>query len=152
MRCDACGVDLIPGAAFCPSCGRPAGSVSIDFLRRTPSCVSPEASLPPNVAGFLCYLAGFVTGIFFLAVGPYKQDHFVRFHAYQAIFLSVGCFAAYFPAGMFFGLLPGMVWRAVLRAAVNLAFLGLWVFLMYKAYHNEEFKVPVIGELAAKQA
>jgi uncharacterized membrane protein len=27
-----------------------------------------------------------------------------------------------------------------------------WIFLMYKAYNNEEFKLPVIGDLAAKQA
>jgi uncharacterized membrane protein len=27
-----------------------------------------------------------------------------------------------------------------------------WIFLMYKAYNNEEFKLPIIGDIAAKQA
>jgi len=27
-----------------------------------------------------------------------------------------------------------------------------WIFLMIKAYNNEEFKLPIIGDLAAKQA
>ncbi len=35
---------------------------------------------------------------------------------------------------------------------VWLAMFAAWVFLMYKAYNNEEFKLPIIGDLAAKQA
>jgi uncharacterized membrane protein len=27
-----------------------------------------------------------------------------------------------------------------------------WLFLMYKAYTGEKFKVPVIGDIAEKQA
>jgi len=33
-----------------------------------------------------------------------------------------------------------------------LAILAYWIFLMYKAYNNEYYKVPFIGDLAAKQA
>jgi uncharacterized membrane protein len=35
---------------------------------------------------------------------------------------------------------------------IRLAMFACWIFLMYKAYNNEEFKLPVIGDLAAKQA
>jgi uncharacterized membrane protein len=95
-----------------------------------------------------------LTGIFFLVAGPYKRDHFVRFHAYQAIFLSFVCLAVYVAADIFLGILPGRFWRLgeMLHLVLSFGFFCLWVFLMYKAYHNEEFKVPVIGELAAKQA
>jgi len=30
--------------------------------------------------------------------------------------------------------------------------LGLWLFMMYKAYNNEKFVLPIIGPLAEKQA
>jgi len=40
----------------------------------------------------------------------------------------------------------------MLHSVVSLGFFCLWVFLMYKAYNHEQFKLPVIGDLAAKQA
>ena len=42
-----------------------------------------------NVAGLLCYILGFITGIIFLVIEPYKNDKFVRFHAFQSIFFNV---------------------------------------------------------------
>jgi uncharacterized membrane protein len=44
----------------------------------------------------------------------------------------------------------GFFWS--LFSMVRLAFLLLWLFLMYKAYNKERFSLPVIGPLAAKQA
>lgn len=35
---------------------------------------------------------------------------------------------------------------------VRLAFFLLWLFMIYKAYNNERFPLPIIGPLAAKQA
>jgi uncharacterized membrane protein len=110
--------------------------------------------LQSNVAGALCYLMGFVTGIFFLIAEPYKQDRFVRFHALQAIFLSVAWFAVYFFLGILLAVLPGALWRVgwMLHSAVGLGFFLLWVFLMFRAYSHEQFRLPVIGDMAAKQA
>jgi len=154
MRCGRCGVDLIPGAAFCPSCGRPAESAAAEFLIDRRSSVPPVAGLRPNVAGLLCYSAGCITGFFFLVVSPYKRDHFVRFHAYQAIFLSVVYFLFYSAAAFFPASLPRMFWPLgeLLRLFLNLGFFCLWLFLMVRAYRNDEFKVPVIGEMAARQS
>ena len=154
MRCGGCGVDLIPGAAFCPGCGRPAASAMADFLIDRPSSAPPGAGLPPNIAGLLCYSAGCITGIFFLVLSPYKEDRFVRFHAYQAIFLSVVYFLLYSAAAFFPASLPRMFWPLgeLLRLFLNLGFFCLWLFLMSRAYQNEELKVPVIGEIAARQS
>ncbi len=111
-------------------------------------------SLQPKVAGLLCYLLGFITGIFFLIVEPYKHDRFVRFHAFQSIFLSAVWIALYFALGIFSAIAPYMFWRVMwmLHSLLGLGFLLLWLFLMYKAYNNEQFRLPVIGDLAAKQA
>ena len=40
----------------------------------------------------LTYLAGFVTGIVFLVLDPYKSNSFIRFHAFQSIFFNVAPF------------------------------------------------------------
>jgi uncharacterized membrane protein len=39
-----------------------------------------------------------------------------------------------------------------LFALIRLAFLALWLLMMYKAYNKERFSLPIIGPLAAKQA
>ena len=150
MRCVHCGVEMIAGAAFCPSCGRPA---ELALSRRIEGTAAAYAVLKPNVAAALCYVAGFVTGILFLAIEPYRRDRVVRFHAFQAIFLNVAWFAAYFAVSLFLAILPGRLSPAIwfLHSLLDLGVFLLWLLLMYKAYHCEQFKLPVIGDLSAKQ-
>ena len=149
MHCSNCGAELTEGATYCAKCGTASGKPRV--AEASPSTAS---GLQSNVAAGLCYLIGFITGIFFLVVDPYKSDRFVRFHAFQAIFLSVVWFALYFVFAIFSAILPSMLWRVMwmMDSVLGLAFFLLWVFLMYKAYNKEEFKLPVIGDLAAKQA
>ena len=49
-----------------------------------------STGMQPNVAGLLCYLVGFVTGIVFLIIE--KENKFVRFHAMQSIIVFGGLF------------------------------------------------------------
>jgi hypothetical protein len=49
-----------------------------------PAAQSPTAGLQENVAGLLCYILGWVTGIIFLLI---DKRPFVRFHAAQSIIL-----------------------------------------------------------------
>jgi len=149
MHCSTCGAELTEGATFCAKCGRATSAPPV-------AVTSPSAGreLQSNVAAGLCYLIGFISGIFFLVVDPYKSDRFVRFHAFQAIFLSVVWFALYFLFAILSAILPSMLWSVMwmLNAVLGLGFFLLWVFLIYKAYNKEQFKLPVIGDLAAKQA
>jgi len=154
MRCGNCGLEMISGAAFCPSCGRPAGQswVGTESASRTSAVTS--SGLQPNVAGSLCYLVGFITGIFFLVAEPYKRDPFVRFHAYQSIFVSVAAIVVRIGFGVLLSIMPWSLWSLIsmVSALVLLAFFLLFLLLMFKAYSNERFKLPVIGDLAERQA
>jgi uncharacterized membrane protein len=111
-----------------------------------------------NLAGALCYIAGFITGIIFLVMEPYSKNRFVRFHAFQSIFFSGACIAfSIVWSWIFINLLftPGLgMWglMSLIWLVVRLAMFAVWIFLMVKAYNNEEFKLPFIGDLAAKQA
>jgi uncharacterized membrane protein len=150
MRCEKCGVELIAGSAFCASCGRPVGLVPA----ASGSTAVTTTGLAPNVAGALCYLAGFITGILFLVWEPYRHDRFVRFHAFQSIFFNVAWVVLYLALGIFQSLLPWTLWRlmAMFSGLVSLALFCVGLWLMYRAYNNERFKLPIIGELAEKQA
>ena len=152
--CAKCGTQLGEGATFCASCGTPAGSAGSGPAVPAASVTAMSS----NVAGLLAYILFFVTGIIFLVIEPYKNDKFVRFHAFQSIFFSVAWIAFQIIWGNIF---MGMIWSsfsglwALLRLIgmlISLAFLACWVFLMYKAYNNECYKIPFIGDLAAKQA
>ena len=102
-----------------------------------------SSGIQPNVAGLLAYVLGLVTGIIFLVIE--KENKFVRFHAVQAIVLSVGLTVA----GVVLSLLP--VIGVVLGLLINLAGLALWIVCMIKAYQGELFRLPVAGDIAAKQ-
>jgi len=101
-----------------------------------------------NIEGALCYVLGFVTGIVFLILE--KDNKFVKFHAMQSIiiFLALTVLGVIISSMMFmswglFGMLSTLIW---------LLELILWLVLMLKAYQHEMFKLPIIGEIAAKQA
>jgi uncharacterized membrane protein len=111
-----------------------------------------------NAAAALAYLGGFVTGIIFLVIDPYKNDRFVRFHAFQCIFFNIAWIALWI-AWVIVGFLLGAVTKGLfflLAVPINLLLmvggLLLWAWLMYSAYQGKTFKLPVIGALAAKQA
>ena len=152
--CAKCGTSLNDGAGFCNNCGAPAGGAP-----PPPAYSGPQsAPLASNIVGALTYLGGLITGIIFLAVAPYNKDPFVRFHAFQSIFLCLAyiVFAIVWGAifGMFFVSGLGFLWTLLTLAAslIRLGFLLLWLFMMYKAYNNERYSLPIIGPLAASKA
>ncbi len=107
-----------------------------------------------NLAGALCYIIGLFTGILFLVLAPYNQSKFVRFHAFQSIFFHVAWIAFWVALTIVSIAMPFALHMLVslLSILIGLGGLCCWLFLMFKAYNNERFKLPVIGDLADKQA
>lgn len=123
---------------------------------------SPQApasgggGLEPNIAALLGYLI-WILAIVWLVVEPYKNDRFIRFHAFQAIGMVVAVMALMIASGILSIILAfipyvGPILALLLWPVVWLAIFGLWIFLMYKAYSKEMWKLPVIGNFAEKQA
>jgi len=116
---------------------------------------------PSQPIAALTYLLGFVTGIIFLYLEPYNQDEFVRFHARQSIGFSVAVIAVWIVFAVFIGIvgevssgLAGLL-RGV-EFLVNMALAIFWLFLMYKAYSGERYRIPelsnVIDQVAGPNA
>src|ERR1700729_3186491 len=100
-----------------------------------------------NVIAALAYLAFFVSGVIFLYLEPYNQDEFVRFHARQSIGFSVVWFATNVVFGVFMAVLPHQIGGlfSFLHGLVNLGFAIFWLFLMYKAYSGERYRIPELS-------
>ena len=103
-------------------------------------------------------MLGFITGILFLVLEPYNRKPFVRFHAFQSIIFSAAWIALSMLLGIIFGILGlasgGFMWLILipLRLIIGLGGFILWLFLMFKAYNNERYQLPVVGPIAEKQA
>ncbi len=99
--------------------------------------------LQSNIAGALAYFLGPITGILFLLIE--KENKFVRFHAMQ----SALTFGGIFVLNIVLGFIPVLGWIA--GTLLSMVSLVLWLFLMYKAFNNEEYELPVVGDVARKQ-
>jgi len=95
-----------------------------------------STGLEENVAGFLCYLLGFVTGIVFLVVE--KKSSFVKFHAKQSTITFLGLFVIILVIG----------WIPVLGTLVWIFTLILWLILMIKALQGKRYSLPIVGKMA----
>lgn len=104
-----------------------------------------------NICGLLSYLLGFITGIAFLFIE--KENKFVRFHAMQSTITFFTITILLFVVNMVLGMIPILGWLASILLSMIFPFImiGLVIFLMIKAYKNEMFKLPVIGDIAYKQ-
>ncbi|MEW9667890.1 DUF4870 domain-containing protein [Ammoniphilus sp. 3BR4] len=100
--------------------------------------------LEANVAGFLCYLFGVISGVIILLLE--KENKFVKFHALQSVLI----FAVLFILNFILGFIPIIGWIGnLILIPVSLI---LWILMMVKAYKGEWYALPIIGEVAAKQA
>ena len=110
----------------------------------TAQSTTQVGGLDVNVAAALSYFL--IIAIVWLVLEPYNKNRFIRFHAIQAIGLAVVSMGL----SIVLGMIPVLGW-------IMLIFLPLVVFVAavicaVKAFHNEWFKLPVIGDFAEKQA
>jgi len=108
--------------------------------------------LDENIAGALCYFLGFITGIVFLLTE--KDNKFIKFHAIQSIAISIPLMVLNMIISALYAFFPwSMFWLiGILSLLISLAGLILWIVLMMKAFQGEIFKLPIVGDIAEKQA
>ena len=137
MQCPKCGAEAAPDTQFCPKCGAPLAAGAAAGPGST-------MNIEPNVAGLLCYLAGWLTGLIFYMVE--KENKFVRFHAMQSIVV----FGSYSVLSIILWFIPFVGW--ILGMLLSITAIVLWILLMVKAYKGEKWKLPVAGGIAEKHS
>jgi len=148
ISCTACGVEMPDNAGFCPGCGRSvSGSAPV---------LGTTGGLNDKLAGMLAYVT-FIPAIVFLLIEPFNKNRFIRFHAFQCLFLwatlvvlSVVLRLAFFVLFLI-PILGHLLWLVV-WLVLSIGCFILWVVLLVKAFQGEMFKLPVIGDWAERQA
>jgi uncharacterized membrane protein len=145
-HCTKCGTAIQADAAFCGKCGAAQAGVPV------PNAAAPVAGAQPhmaeNVAGALCYVLGWITGLIFFLI---DKRPYVRFHAAQSIVV----FGIVSIVGIFLGRLygfntfdGGMGGMSTGHKLWHLLELVLWILLIIKAYQGERFRLPFAADLA----
>jgi uncharacterized membrane protein len=111
-------------------------------LERERGKSSDETStgLMPNVAGLLCYVGAWITGIIFLVLE--KKNEWVRFHAAQSL-VTFGGLAV---ISAVIGWLPFIGW--FFNVVIGITAFVLWIVLMMRAFHGERYHLPIAGDIA----
>jgi len=148
--CSACGTQMADNAAFCPKCGKTGGT----GIAPVPASTSTGAASGPlpmaeNVAGMLAYFT-IIPAILFLLIEPFNRNRFVRFHAFQCLFTCGALIVLQIVLSIFSHILP--IFMFGIWSLLGLAELALWILLVFKAYQHEMFKLPIVGDMAEKQA
>jgi uncharacterized membrane protein len=112
-----------------------------------PASEKSATGLDANIAGMLAYFV--VPAFIFLLMK--ETSRFVRFHSMQAIIFWVAAILINIVMRVilsipFLGLLIIPVWMIVWLALVV-----VWIICLVKAFQGEEFKLPVIGDIAMQQ-
>ncbi len=143
-HCTKCGTMVADNLGFCPSCGAPQeGGVATAMA----PAASTQSGMSENVAGLLCYLLGWITGLIFFLI---DKRPFVRFHAAQSIVVFGGLTVIRIVLAMLF-VSSGMAGFSMgfgLLTLVSVLGFVLWVLLMVKAYQGEKFRIPLAADLA----
>jgi len=142
MFCSKCGEENLDNAGFCKKCGAP--------LKSTSKLIEEGSAtgLEPNVAGLLCYVLGWITGLVFYLIE--KEDRFVRFHAVQSIIVFGAITVVQIGLWVFTWIPYIGILFWILSVLVSLGTLVLWVLLMIKAFQGEKYMLPKVGEIAEK--
>jgi uncharacterized membrane protein len=103
-----------------------------------------------NVAGCLCYVLGWVTGLIFLLI---DKRPFVRFHAAQSIVTFGGL--QIISILLVFSHIGGLGLLGIsflLHMIIWILSVVLWILCMVKAYQHELFRVPIAAQFADQLA
>jgi uncharacterized membrane protein len=130
--CPECGSSMPASAAYCPGCGRAMGHFS-------------PAERWAAAAAY-CTL---IPAIVLLYLPRFRGSRFVRFHAWQSIFLW-GVFLAASTIAVVLSNFAAAIILLLLGILASLAMFFLWIVLSVKAWLGEQLELPLFGPWAAR--
>ena len=159
MQCPVCHNEVASQTAFCNHCGAPLGAAATAPATPTYAVqpvVTTGSGLSETAAAAISYIT-IIPAIIFLVTEPYNKSRFVRFHSWQNLFLHLAAVVLWiglFIVSIVLAFIPilGHLISFLIWAGLCVGFLIVWIILLMKANQGVMYKLPVIGDLAEKQA
>jgi uncharacterized membrane protein len=144
--CNMCGTQIPDGTITCGACAS-----RLPIAGAPVAAAAPAQGMSDNVAGMLAYFT-IIPAIIFLVMEPYNRNRFIRFHSFQSLFFAVAWTVLWIALSIF-AHIPFLGWLSILIGPlVGLAGFIIWIVLLLKANQGKMYKLPVIGDMAEKQA
>jgi uncharacterized membrane protein len=89
---------------------------------------------------------GWIAAIVVLASDRFRHDRTVRFHAFQGLYL----FVAWLIADQVMRPLMDGIAHLHVYQLIEAVLLGMSIFMMVKAAHDQTYSLPLFGELAQR--
>jgi len=155
--CVQCGQAVGSADKFCAKCGTPQAGASSGPSSSGYSTAGRVQDFWSNIshrnAALLCYIpwVGWIAAIAVLASERFRGEKRLRFHAFQGLYL----FAAWLmvewvvtPMLVFPSSAVGFpVFRSISQI-LHLVIVGAWIFMLMKVSHDQDYRLPLIGDLA----
>ena len=133
----------------------------VQVSSQPPAVGKSSTGLDENIAALLSYVFGWVSGLIFFLIE--KDSRLVRFHAMQSLLLNVtfivvliALYIAWAVVVIVLGMISdvlapiGGLLFGLLILVFCIAIVIAWVMCLIKAYGQQYFKLPVLGNLAEK--
>jgi len=115
----------------------------------------PLSGISARNASLLCYIPwiGWIAAIVVLASHRFRTNAQVRFHAFQGLYIFVAWLMVEWVVSPFLfasGFLLGMPFHRMGANLLQLVVFIAWIFMLIKVSHDENYKLPIIGDLAER--
>jgi uncharacterized membrane protein len=144
--CSNCGNQVGARDSFCAKCGtrQPIPTLQTQDVL---------AGISPRTASILCYIptVGWIACVIVLATQRFRNDTIVRFHAFQGLYLFALWLFVQWAVHPICAALEDSPFIRIDRLMEG-TIMGLWIFMIIKAAHEEAYALPLIGDLAQKSA
>ena len=142
--CHKCGLQVGASDAFCVRCG------TAQAVPGAPAGIPDVLStMSPRTASLLCYIPviGWLAAIVILASAQFRQNARVRFDAFQGLYLFVAWLVVQWVINPLFSFPGG---ARFIPSLMSLALFGASILMIVKTAQEEQFKLPILGDLAEK--
>lgn len=110
-----------------------------------------RVALSDRTAGGLAYITA-IPAVYFLLAHPYNKRPFIRFHAWQAIYLLIACVVISIVLGLVTNHVPFLGFLQFDHfPLVSLVMVVVWIVVLMKAFNGERYRLPIIGHLADRR-
>jgi len=149
--CVHCGNAVGAVDPFCGKCGsrQPAAGAA------NPSASDFGSGISNRNAELLCYipLVGWIAAIIVLASDRFRNQIRVRFHAFQGLYLFVAWLIVEWvlaPALYVSDYSLAYPFHRLATRGLQALILAAWVVMIIKVSHDEDYHLPIVGDLAER--
>ena len=157
--CVQCGQTVGSADKFCAKCGTPQSGGAYSGASSGASFAAGGrvqdfwANISHRNAALLCYIpwVGWIAAIAVLASERFRAEKRLRFHAFQGLYL----FAVWLmvewvitPMLTFPVSTVGFPVTRTISQILHLLIVGAWIFMLMKVSHDQDYRLPILGELA----